>query len=120
MPAFRNFDNELKPIPKEGPTFQLGGETFHCVPLPNGEVMSRLTGGGLNVATFIEDCLVDGKEIGYSEDGQDVVLAPTDDIKRWRELMADPERPIPVSNLVDIVLYLAGEYGDRPTLKSRR
>ena len=118
MTTHRNFDAELRPLPKDGPTFDLGGETFHCVPLPPGEVMSRLTGGGLNVADFIRDCLLTDK-IMFDDEDREVVEA-ADDRKRWQELMTDPGRPIPVDKLVDVVIYLAKEYGDRPTLRSSR
>lgn len=122
--ANRNFDLELdrytKDLPTEGPTFNLGGEQFHCMPLPPGGVMSRLSGTGTNVATFIEDCLMKFRTIESNGDTIDAVVEPTDDVERWRKLMADDDRPIPVELLVDVVIYLSKEYGERPTVRSRR
>lgn len=121
--ANRNFDLEL---PKyntpvgDGPTFDLGGEKFHCVALPPGGVMSRLTGTGTNVATFIEDCLLEFRIVAsVNGDDGDAVVEKTDDVERWRKLMADKERPMPVELLVDIVIHLSKEYGERPTVRSR-
>ena len=125
MAATRNFDLEIKdhntPV-GDGPTFILGGETFHCVALPPGGVMSRLTGTGTNVATFIEDCLLEFRAVASlnGDEPMDAVVEKTDDVERWRKLMADKERPIPVELLVDVVIYLSKEYGERPTVRSRR
>lgn len=124
MAATRNFDNELQTIPDEGPTFTLGKEEFHCLPMPPAEVMARVGAANINVAEWIEDVLV--REVLAShpvgaDDGVATVWEPTDDIDRWRALMADPKRPIPVQNVADIVMWLYKEYaGNRPTPRSAR
>lgn len=122
MPAHRNFDAEMKPIPKEGPTFELGGETFHCLPMPPGGVIARLDGSGMNVANWIRDCLLEHAEVTShtEEGGTTTVLEDVDDVERWNALMVDKDRPVPVQQLIDILSWLNEEYGERPTRLSRR
>lgn len=139
--AHRNFDADADDLPDEGPTFDLGGETFHCVPAPAGGTLARLAAAigrderGRQVynlpdmTLFIEDCLIDETTtITPAQPARDdheaveeqVVVEDADDIERWRTLMSDKKRPIPVKKLADITIWLSNWYSDRPTQPSRR
>lgn len=135
LDKYRDFDEDLD-LPDEGPTFNLGGETFHCVPLPAGATLTRLASAigrddrGRQVYNlpdmnmFIEDCLIDERsvEVDAEEEGAmpTLVVEPADDIERWRALMNDKKRPIRVKRIAEIVIWLSQVYNeDRPTQRSK-
>lgn len=139
LDRYRDFDADAEEIPDVGPSFRLGGEEFRCVPLPAGGTLTRLAAAisrdergrqvynlpDMNV--FIEDCLIEELTVEIPADDPDnpdaepqVVIEAADDVERWRALMADKKRPIPVKTIADVVIYLSELYNDRPTRPSRR
>jgi hypothetical protein len=143
---FWNFDDDIPAGPKEGPTFQLGGEEFRCVPVPPGGAVLRLVSAigrderGRQVYNlpdinaFIEDCLLEehvvtqlsqptdeqGDPDGNADPIEVVVTEATDDLARWRVLMGDKKRPIPIKTLGDVLMRLQEHYTERPTERSGR
>lgn len=117
--AHRSF-GQTGPLPTEEQTFELGNETFHCVPLPPAETMSRVNRGSIDLAQWIDDCLVRDRVVAQANgvDGDDVT-EQTDDVKRWRALMAKPNA-VRVEELLPIVVWLIEQYGERPTVRSAR
>lgn len=135
----RNFDAEDWEFPAAGPVFELGGETFHCVPFPAGGTLARLAASvrvndrgvqiydAPNLVNFIEDVLAEelpAEQPLPPEAPADSVpveeMQPCDDIARWRVLMADKKRPIPLQIVGEIVGWLSNWYTDRPTQPSGR
>jgi hypothetical protein len=135
-----NFDDDIPEGPKEGPSFKLGGEEFRCVPVPPGGAVLRLVSAigrderGRQVYNlpdinaFIEDCLLEEHVVlnypeatpeGEEPQGVEVVEA-TDDLARWRALMGDKKRPIPIKTLGDVLMRLQEHYTERPTERSGR
>lgn len=117
--AHRSF-GQTSPLPTEDQSFELCGETFHCVPLPGAEVMAKINGTGVNLATWIDDCLVRERAVASANgvEGQEVTEA-TDDVRRWRALMAKPNA-VRIEDLLPIVVWLIEQYGERPTVRSAR
>lgn len=117
--AHRSFGNSTRPAPVEGPTFDLGDETFHCIPKPSVAHMASLT-SAVNLVDWIEDILV--REVPVESDvAGPPVFQPTDDVDRWRALATDETRLIGIDEITDVVLWLRDEYsGGRPTPRSRR
>lgn len=130
----RSFDSTVADLPDVGPEFELGGETFHCLPMPAGGVLPRLTRAvgvddrgrsvtNPDILLFMEEVLCEEMLLPQadveSEDAP-LVLQPCDDLARWRALMDDKKRPVEASVLVDVVLWLVEWYGDRPTRPSGR
>lgn len=136
----RNFDDGAEAIPEFGPSFELGGETFHCVPAAPGAVLARLMASvrvdergrqvydAPNLVLFVEDVLAEEMPVEQpatvNEDGSEnapaMVVEPVDDVERWRALMKDKKRPVQIKVIGDIVLWLNGWYTDRPTQPSGR
>lgn len=44
-----------------------------------------------------------------------VLVAPADDVKRFRALMRDKRRIVPIDTLGELVIWLSEELGNRPT-----
>lgn len=132
----RNFDDDAPELPLDGPVFELGGETFHCMPCPPAGVLPRLMAAGRvdehgrqqsntpDLIMFIEDVLADELpvEVKPSAEGEEpsVAFEPCDDIERWRALVKDRRRPVHATVILKIVLWLAEEYAERPTEPSSR
>lgn len=136
---YRDFDQGQPELPPEGPEFQLGGEKFHCVPAPAGGTLSRLAAAvrvdergrqiydAPNLTLFVEDVLAEERPqpveapapVNGDEPAAEVLeIQPCDDVERWRALMADKKRPVHISVLGDIVVWLSNWYTDRPTQPS--
>lgn len=134
----RNFDLDQPKLPERGPTFELGGEEFHCVPCPAGQTLARLYSSARindrgqqvfdapNMQIFIEDVLAEFLPVDVSvpppddaPEGTEATIVtemqPCDDIARWRALMADKARPIHISVIGNVLVWLSGWYTDRPT-----
>lgn len=111
---------KVTPIPDECPTFDLSGvdskgeaweESFRCLARAPGGAVDRVmrsmsTDGDGNLVLHrasIVDFMLD-------------VLQP-DDRARFRNLMNDPVRLVPLDpDMRDVFMWLAGEvFGDRPT-----
>lgn len=144
LESHHNFDDESDDaVKKEGPTFELGGETFHCVPMLPGyalTLLGRFVGTdergkavtSSDVTQFMEATiceelwipvssaavLVEGNEQTAPVNDDGGVWEKCDDLDRWRALMADKRRPIHADKLSKIVLWLYGWYTERPTLQS--
>lgn len=135
----RDFDADRPELPAEGPTFRLGGEDFHCVPAPAGGTLARLYAAARvddrgrqifdapNLTLFIEDVLAEELPTKVTIEGEGdevatevVEMQPCDDVERWRALMVDKKRPVEISLLGDVVVWLSGWYTDRPTQPSGR
>lgn len=143
--SHRNFDEDMPRQDDEGPSFKLGDEEFHCMACPPGGVLPRVMSAARfddrgrrvfnapDIAMFIEDVLCDemlvpqapadtvdgtGAEVALVEGV--MVLQPVDDVERWKALMEDKKRPIPIERLGDIMLWLIEYYTDRPTAPPRR
>lgn len=143
LESHHNFDDDFGIItepPKEGPSFELGGETFHCVPMLPGyalTLLGRFVGtdergkavSSSDVTAFMESAIaeerwtesappavVEGDETPRTVDPG--VWEACDDLERWRALMLDKRRPIPADALAKVVLWLYGWYTERPTLQS--
>jgi len=139
---YRDFDDF--DVPTEQPSFKLGGEEFTCLAMPPGAVLTRLAASvsrderGRQVYNlpdmnlFIEDCLITERIIEPTQadidDAEDnapaAIVEEADDVERWRSLMEDPKRPIPIKVIADVVIFLQGWYSrgsnDRPTRPSVR
>lgn len=48
-------------------------------------------------------------------DPEKVAIMPTNDVQRFRALMRDKRRPVPIDQLGDLVIWLSEELGNRPT-----
>lgn len=140
LESHHNFDDDF-PVEerKDGPSFDLGGETFHCVPMLPGyalTLLGRFVGTdergkavtSSDVTQFMEAAIaeeryvtheptIDGDDPSSIEGGGDV-WEKCDDLERWRALMADKRRPIHADTLAKVVLWLYGWYTERPTLQS--
>jgi hypothetical protein len=89
-------------------TFDLGDETFNCVPeLPGAVVLDFVAaadeGGGKSagrILTFFDHAIV------------------KDDQERFHTLIVDPERVVEMETLTDILAWLIEEYTARPTTAS--
>lgn len=128
---FHDFDEGLDPLPTEGPTFKLGGEEFHCVPLPPaGATLALVRAVGRDergrqvynlpdIDAFVHSCLIEKRVV--KAEGSDVeVEEDADDIARWEALLMDKSRPIPISALGGVLMWLQAEYLNRPTGPSAR
>lgn len=144
--AFRNFDEDYnaKEIARgEGPVFELGGEEFHCLPVPPAgavldlvQAISRDDRGRTvynvpDIDTFIRACLVEKRyamqpapadvEGKQDPEAQVEVVEDCDDVARWAALLHDKKRLIPSSVIGDLYLWLQEQYAsDRPTQRSVR
>lgn len=137
---YRDFDEGAPEVPQFGPKFMLGGEEFHCVPAAAGgtiaSVMSsvrvdergRQVYDAPNLVLFVEDVIAEEMPVeqpaAVNDDGTEsdpvMVLQPIDDVERWKALMRDKRRPVPVETLGNIAMWLIGWYTDRPTQPSGR
>lgn len=148
-PAYRNFDDEPDPsATAEGPVFDLGGETFHCVPTPPADTFYLLQraavnakGQPLNVTSpdvlhfleevICEEMLIDDpaqngdgpteEEIaaGAEPPARVQVWAKVDDLDRWHALLQRKRNPPHADKLLTVCLWLISEYTGRPTTPSR-
>jgi hypothetical protein len=146
LDRYRDFDDF--DVPTEQPTFKLGGEEFTCLAMPPGGVLTRLAAAisrderGRQVYNlpdmnlFIEDCLIteriiEPEPIVVDADAEPdetpepvAVIENADERERWRALMDDPKRPIPIRVVADVVIFLQNWYskdsGARPTRPSGR
>lgn len=87
-------------------SFKLHGEEFHCWPDLQGQVLLQLAAGsadetGLATVQTINEFF-------------DAALKP-DSLKKFRELMKDPERIVSVDTLAEITSWLVEQYSERPT-----
>lgn len=141
----RNFDEERAADagPEiDGPTFELGGETFHCMAIPAGGVLPRVLNAvrfddrgrrvynAPDLVRFIEDVLCEEMQVPQAPPPSDdaapalveavMVTQPVDDVERWTALMEDKKRPVPIETLGNVVMWLIEFYTDRPTTPPRR
>lgn len=136
VPLHMDFDEQVPDFAGEvGPTFELGGETFHCLACPPGGVLARLWSASRvddrgrqvynnpDLINFVADVLADQLPVADVADwdgegeapAQVMVLEDCDDVARWDTLMADKSRPIPTEVIGNVVMWLAEYYADRPT-----
>lgn len=132
-PAHRSFalpsEDELR---SEGPSFDLAGENFRCVPIaPAGLLAEMVAAVGTDrmgnqvfhsvdlnrfvlgvIATELWEPPGDAVEGEPEPEGQWVTV---DDRERFQEFLFDQERPVAVAVLSDIVIWLVNEYTGRPT-----
>lgn len=139
MATFRNFDTEfpMEERKDSGPTFELGGEHFTCVPVaPAGSVNDLVSGiqsdgGGNeiysipNLVSFMTQVLREREWVSPSDaqyEGGALVgeWVPRDDVTRFRRLIYDKDRPIKVEVLGALVIWLAEQLTLRPTTPSGR
>lgn len=130
--VFRNFDDDIdkSELEKEGPEFELGGETFHCLPVPPGGATLRLVNAVMkddrgrqvyhlpDIDAFMREVLIEKRTI--VGDDEVAVVEATDDVERWDKLLHDKERPIPIPVLGAVFMWLQAEYTSRPTAASVR
>lgn len=147
-PTYRNFDETPDPDePGEGPVFELGGETFHCVPVPPGDTFFRLHRAAVNakgqplavsnpdVLLFIEQVICEEMLVdqptptnGDTPEGEPEaepgpvaqVWEKVDDLDRWHTLLSRKRNPVHAEKLGEVVLWLIEWYTGRPTTPSRR
>lgn len=142
-PMYFDMDAEAEELPKEGPTFKMGGEEFHCLPMVPGAALNRVMSGvktdasGRNVISlpdvtlFIEECLIDERIIEVPPEkpakaGDDwvpgeptVVTEDADDVTRWQKLLEDKKRSPTAKQLYALQGHLIAAYTERPTQASR-
>lgn len=129
--AHRHRDFGSSPgTPKEPITFTLAGETFTALPEAPGAALNDLASGitldekgyrvysAPNLIAFVTAVLVEEEEV-EGEDGT-MERVPTDDVERFLALMRDKRRVVPIDTLGEVVMWLAEEYGDRPSPPSAR
>jgi len=142
-PPHWDFDDEPHDAPKVGPTFTLGGETFHCLPALAGGVLPRLMNAvrvdergrqvynNPDILLFMEDVLAISLPVMIEQpvpedapDGTEPIEVeawePCDDVARWDALMFDKARPQELERIGRIMLKLTEFYTNRPTNPSAR
>lgn len=139
MATFRNFDTEF-PIEERkdsGPTFELGGENFTCIPAAPAGTVNDLVAGIRsdpngneiysipNLVSFMRQVLREREWVSppaAQYEGGVLVgeWQPRDDVTRFMALMYDKDRPIKVEVLGALVIWLAEQYTLRPTTPSGR
>jgi len=129
MPAHKSFD--VPEAPEVGPTFDLAGETFRCKGRAPAAVLNRyasatrISSDGTQVTqapdiiAFVEGVLLTEEWVD-GDDGEEGSWEPTDELTRWRALVADPRKQVPLAVIGEIVLWLGTEYTARPTKRSAR
>jgi len=106
---FKRFDLE-SPEDQEEITFELAGETYHCLPQAPGGVLNRLM-GSIRIDERGREQFSGLDLIGFL-DG--VLTAP--DAARFREACDSRDVIIPIAKIGEICMWLSQEvYADRPT-----
>lgn len=108
MTKFRDFGSPSNAEGLEPVEFSIFGETFRCHPGLPGKVMLEIVSMGSEDSS-------PGSTAKAINDFFKSVLASDDDYKRFDKLCKDPEKLIPVDQIMAIVMWLLETYSERPT-----
>lgn len=111
MAKFKDFGSPTAQEQQEDIQFQLYGEIFSCRRGIPGKIM-------LDFAARSGDNADPAAAARVIDDFFKVVLAGEDEYTRFNDLCADPEKLIPVEDIMAIVEWLMETYGERPTQRS--
>jgi hypothetical protein len=104
---YRNFDLDADPpATGQGPVFDLGGETFHCLPEPPGLIFNQC------VAAIDKDLMVRTDRAIEFLVGS---LVPEDE-ERFTALLLDKTRLVTSRKLGELFSWLIEAYTGRPTV----
>lgn len=136
MAAHRDFDDyQQKAATEPGPTFNLKGQEFRCLPEAPGGILARMatavqvdTRGrqvfnAPDICAFIEGVLAD--RVWHEEEYHDGETVPgrwedVDDVARFRDLVFSKDTVVPIELLGRVFLWLSETYVARPTGPSGR
>jgi hypothetical protein len=115
----------------EGPTFDLGGQTFHCLAQCPAGVLNRMldamqtdvrgnrTYNAPDLIAFVTGVLIDKRWVLVPDDDpeQDSTWQPelADDVDRFLDVVDSKDTIIPIERLGDVVVWLTEQYVGRPT-----
>lgn len=106
MPEIKDFTRKRKPI-----QFTIDEDTFNAVPTIPAETMIEFAE---SMSSADPTKMSPGEMVGALRRVIEMVLHP-ESLKRFKERMKDPQNPIDMEQLDEIVTWLFEEYGMRPT-----
>lgn len=114
-----------------GPTFDLGGQTFHCLPSAPAGVLNRMLDAvqtdargnrvfnAPDLIGFVCGVLIEHRwELDDEQPAEGEVQwhqVPTDDVQRFLAVVDSKDTIIPIERLGDVVVWLTEQYVGRPT-----
>lgn len=110
-----------------GPTFDLAGQTFHCLPAaPAGalnlmlEAVKTDTRGNQvfsapDLIGFVCMVLIDERWVRDEDDPSQWRTEPADDVERFRDVCEGKKYIVPIEKLGEVVVWLTEQYVGRPT-----
>lgn len=106
---FKDFGSS--PVATESLSFKIYGEVFECKPAVQGVVILNAAKMA-NTSDENMNTVLDTIDYFFSE-----TLLP-ESLKRFNEMLKDPEKVVSVETLSEIIAWLMGEYSNRPTQES--
>lgn len=106
MPDIKDFTKQRKELP-----FKIDGDIFHAVPAIPGETLLQFA--KQFTASIADDADID-EQLRAFKDILELVLLP-ESLERMTARLQDKANPIELDQIADVVMWLFGEYGLRPT-----